>query len=98
MAEYIEREALILAFNLTAERSGDPDCPWDMSAIETEIEAMPSADVVPAVNGQWVQKDSRNPFSWRTCSECGYAVTAAQARVYKGCPKCLARMDGDGNE
>lgn len=49
MGEYIEREALIAAFNKDAERAGI-DCPWDISAIETEIEAAPAADVVPAAD------------------------------------------------
>ena len=83
MDEYIEREALILAFNLTAERSGDPDCPWDMSAIETEIEAMPAADVVPVVR----------------CKDCKHYQTDYMCFLRKPDDFCSygERKDGDGN-
>ena len=62
---------------------------------ESLLAHAPTIDAVPVVHGRWVSKDSRYPFSWRYCSECGYHVTASMARNYKGCPICLARMDGE---
>lgn len=84
MAEYIEREAAKRRLNL--------DYAYAAAKLLDEVDA---ADVAPVVHGRWVSKDSRYPFSWRYCSECGYHVTASMARNYKGCPICMARMDGE---
>ena len=86
MTEYIEREAVCKNCNNRNICEKDSKCP----VIRT-----PAADVAPVVHGRWVSKDSRYPFSWRYCSECGYHVTASMARNYKGCPICMARMDGE---
>ena len=99
MAEYIEREALLEDIENTLVFSGRPnrEDPKRMGArmVVQRIRAAQTADVAPVVHGRWVMKDGKNPFSWRYCSECKHIVTAAQARVYMGCPKCLARMDGE---
>lgn len=99
MAEHIEREALLEDIENTLVFSGRPDHqnPKQMGArmVVQRIRCAPAADVAPVVHGRWVSKDSRCPFSWRYCSECGYHVTASMARNYKGCPICLARMDGE---
>ena len=104
MAEYIERKELILSFNLAAERSGDPDCPWDMSAIETEIEAAPAADVAPVVHGRWYDANSyeHGEKVIATCSHCRVRGAVRTKRTEYGfwvidstvCPNCGARMDG----
>lgn len=97
MPEYIEREALIAELCKDQCRcTPPPDGPCANCYEVRKVAEFPAVEVAPVKYGRWIQKDSRNPFSWRNCSECGHIVTAAQARVYKGCPKCLARMDGDG--
>ena len=108
MAEYIEREALLDRLKTHIKRITPIEESRDMfyhdsgvngavTGAVLEVEKASAADVEPEVHGRWVSKDSRNPFSWRYCSECGHTVTASMARSYKGCPVCLARMDGDGN-
>ena len=102
MAKYIEKEALknrLRAYNCTSTSDnagysrGLNDALHHLAPMF--IAEQPAADVAPVVHGRWIPKNSRNPFSWRYCSECKHTVTAAQARVYAGCPICLARMDGE---
>ena len=98
MAEYIEREALLAEIaNMTIVPNDlyDYGIMAGIDAVKNKVAEAPAADVVPVVHGRWIPKNSRNPFSWRYCSECKHTVTAAQARVYAGCPMCLARMDGE---
>lgn len=45
--DLISRSALLAAFNVDRDRHGD--CPWHISAIETEIEAAPAVDAVEVV-------------------------------------------------
>ena len=98
MAEYIEREALILQFNLTAERSGDADCPLDMSAIETEIEAMPSADVVPVVRCKDCKWYGANPYDWENEDEmfCKFWIDYLPTNADDFC-SYGERKEADGN-
>ena len=94
MSEYIERAALIAAFYKDAERCGDPETPWDLSAIETEIEAAPTADVAPVVYGRWncvgsVCIDGEYEDILR-CSKC----SIPHDRKSRYCPNCGADMRG----
>lgn len=90
MAEHIERERVGFEFERFFK---------GQEAVQNDVDSLlcvlPATDVAPVVHGRWILKDSRNPFSWRYCSECKHIVTAAQARIYEDCPVCLARMDGD---
>lgn len=48
---------------------------------------VPAADVAPVVHGRWIVKSATDCF----CSEC----KTQGSPQWKGCPVCLARMDGD---
>ena len=96
MAEYIEREALIAAFNKSAERMGNIDTPWHISAIETEIEAAPAADVAPVRHGRWILEahDERVNYRWNVtaeCSECCNGQEEIWAGLFPNVPDCIAR-------
>ena len=92
MAEYIERAALIKAFYKDAERCGDPEIPWDLSAIETEIEDAPAADVAPVVHGRWIKRGNE-----KKCSVCEF-IYYSNNDEWNFCPNCGAHMKaGDGN-
>ena len=82
MAEYIERQALLAEYDRV--HVGPP------GGARKLIEEAPAADVVPVVHGRWVW----HLGEWVSCSEC-HTIGSPQ---WKGCPVCLARMDGgDGN-
>ena len=59
-------------------------------------------DAVPVVHGKWIKTVQENGCAEWTefrCSVCG-AVFDGNDWLFsdwKGCPVCLARMDGDGN-
>ena len=84
MAEYIEREALLAWFG--DYKANDPHEYLSPQHIIDDIAEVPAADVVPVVHGRWIN----HLGGWVSCSECK-TVGSLQ---WKGCPVCLARMDG----
>ena len=94
MAEYIEREALLAAYD--AAHEGAPG-----RARKLMVDA-PAADVVPVRRGRWI--DGADSFGakrgeFRVCSRCNICfprddrVTSPQ--LWRGCPNCFSRMDGE---
>lgn len=69
MPEYIEREAILKAYEEEQRRAG----PW---RFETLINSVHAADVAPVVHGRWVLKAEKGhcrDFQVKAhCSECGY--------------------------
>ena len=92
MAEYIDREALLVAFSLADYPWTDFEDAWEM------VRNAPSADVAEVKHGKWdfpIFTDNEDGLDPRVkCSVCG-GVEAAFAR-WKYCPNCGARMDGEG--
>ena len=95
MAEYIEREALkdklhkrLLNGNILA---------WLCRIVDD----CPAADVAPVVHGKWI--DGADSFGakrgqYRVCSRCNICIPCVSelaAPYWRGCPNCLARMDGE---
>lgn len=97
MAEYIDREALIVNLNLFA--------PKQYSAlINNLIVGQPAADVAPVVHGRWKLLRKGDWNSTFICSVCGRRETITESEAYNSqlkMPKkypychCGARMDGD---
>ena len=86
MAEYIEREALLAAYNKA--HVGPP------GGARKLIEEAPTADVAPVVHGRWARKRISVPVYGGvelSCSLCGRIA----AHEYNYCPNCGARMDGE---
>lgn len=87
MAEYIEREALIAAYD--AAHKGEP------GGARKLIADAPAADVAPIRHGRWGRKDHyQNGYYLYTscvCSVCGSCSTVE----YRHCTNCGARMDGE---
>ena len=52
-----------------------------------ELFKLPEADVAPVVHGHWITSHD----NWTVCSEC----KTLGSPKWKGCPVCLARMDGE---
>jgi len=82
MAEYIEREAFKEKYLC---------CGYLPEMSEETFDEFPTADVAPVVHGRWIVRH-KGWGSWVDCSECG----TMGSPHWKGCPVCLARMDGDG--
>ena len=88
MAEYIEREALYEKAYWHGER---PDIfnPYadGVEAVDiVDVDSVPAADVAPVVRGRWIPDGNTV-----CCSEC----KTLGSPQWKGCPVCLARMDGE---
>lgn len=103
MAEYIDREAAVKAFNnFDAGRADSP--PFTLLTPEEFAEylyELPTADVAPVVHGKWYLLDD--------CANAGMYCSVCSRRVHreefaykklrsKYCPHCGAKMDGgNGN-
>ena len=91
MAEYIEREASVKAFNnFDAGRADSP--PFTLLTPEEFAEylyELPTADVAPVRHGRWV--DNGIPDSILSgCSVCGFTCGSSS---FFYCPNCGAKMD-----
>ena len=91
MAEYIEREASVKAFNnFDAGRADSP--PFTLLTPEEFAEylyELPTADVAPVRHGRWV--DNGIPDSMLSgCSVCGFTCGSSS---FFYCPNCGAKMD-----
>ena len=113
MAEYIEREALVAKLQehrrlfldaygdfcyLSTKDKARVD---EMSNSIAEVFNAPAADVAPVVHGRWEEKFFTNDRQ-RVCSVCHCTVRQpsydrGETALFKYCPHCGARMDGDGN-
>ena len=91
MAEYIEREASVKAFNnFDAGRADSP--PFTLLTPEEFAEylyELPTDDVAPVRHGRWV--DNGIPDSMLSgCSVCGFTCGSSS---FFYCPNCGAKMD-----
>lgn len=65
--------------------------------IKALFEELPSADVRPNIHAYWklvnpLQSDDGGAYC---CSNCGSGTWGIVPRYWKGCPWCLAIMDGE---
>ncbi len=101
MAEYIELEVAVKAFNnFDAGRADSPPCtlltPEEFAEYLYEL---PTADVAPVVHGRWIRPHWKNNNYCCDCSECGGEAMHRDYQwdkngVYPICPNCGAKMDG----
>ena len=93
MAEYIEREALMVA--LCKEIVGDGDYYNGKDDMQDQIRDMvsrfPAADVTPVRHGRWLPFHSTAAGDIQYCSACEIGCTWKP----NYCPNCGAKMDGD---
>ena len=87
MAEYIDRDAAIELLHYYA----DETC----SAVVSDFEAIPAADVAPVVHGEWKPNGLGGYTYAFYCSQCGYVDGYPFNDRHKYCPNCGAKMDGD---
>ena len=99
MAEYIDREAAIKAFNnFDAGRADSP--PFTLLTPEEFAEylyELPAADVAPVRHGRWEYiPQTLNTLSQLRCPFCGWwSLDPSIDGAYNYCPNCGARMDGE---
>lgn len=107
MAEYIEREAAVKAFNnFDAGRADSP--PFTLLTPEEFAEylyELPAADVAPVVHGRWISwEKAGNYVPSPDRHECSVCHDAAQVLVNglellsDYCPNCGAKMDGGATD
>ena len=94
MAEYIEREALMVA--LCKEIIGDGDYYNGKDDMQDQIRDMvsrfPAADVTPVRHGRWLPFHSTAAGDIQYCSACEIGCTWKP----NYCPNCGAKMDLEG--
>lgn len=82
MAEYIELAAAIEAVKHAWAKGLEPS---------QYIEALPAADVVPVVHGQWIYDEKAQRPYCSVCKEYFYGATNSPMSY---CSNCGAMMDG----
>ena len=87
MSDYISREAALELLHYNA----DEAC----SAVVSDFEAIPAADVEPVRHGAWYQcfEDWRQQQEGNKCSVCGFEYYGTGIRAFHYCPNCCAKMD-----
>ena len=89
MAEYIERDAVLRAYEEEQRRRG----PW---RFEKLIASIPAADVAPVRHGRWILEahDERVNYRWNVtaeCSECCDEQKEIWAGFFPDVPPSIAR-------
>ena len=99
MAEYIDREAAVKAFNnFDAGRADSP--PFTLLTPEEFAEylyELPAADVAPVVHGRWIADGDGYHWTYN-CSICAWKDGYPFNERHNFCPHCGAKMQGAGNE
>lgn len=93
MAEYIEREALLSAFELADYPFSEFEDAFEM------VKNAPPADVAPVVHGEW-----EDYGAGVCCSKCGISLfhqdtnnnAGIEPSCFEYCPYCGAKMDSEG--
>lgn len=91
MAEYIDRDALLLRIDCHGtNKFGMLD-----EDIRVFVKAQPAADVAPVVHGEWLEyldemKCSACKRRWNYCDN--------DTNTFNFCPNCGAKMDGGDND
>ncbi len=93
---FIEREAVDkIIHELWSEPSYQhegEDFRCGVSAVESRIAEIPTADVVEVRHGEWIHHRLSNGDIW-DCSEC----KTLGSPQWNWCPICGAKMDGEGD-
>lgn len=94
--EYIERGALI---EFVKQNTPHIDGDTTMQCVERAMKAAPAADVVEVRHGEWISVESDVIFK---CSICDAEISTSwdydNEDMFKYCPCCGARMDGERKE
>ena len=96
MADYIERQAAIDAFNRIKNTLKNPETAhYDtlmFYEIEDVLEDVEPADVAPVVHGKWMKEDRGHVEYCAVCDQCGFDWMWSDRGYFKFCPNCGADM------
>ena len=97
MGDYISREKVL------EEEATLKDYSSLKFVLVDDIKSIPSADVRENVHGYWkpvdpLQSGDNERFGTYACSVCGTGTYGIIPARWKGCPWCLAVMDGEPKE
>lgn len=97
MAEYIDREALLSEIDDAMDADGMGFVVG--STIKRYLKRQPTADVVEAVHGRWIENTAPSMDTYYTCSVCNEDFctldgTTPENNLYHYCPNCGAKMGG----
>lgn len=104
MAEYIEKEkATKICLKHYNESFTDIPAHEALYAVTDDINKIPAADVAEVRHGEWLYVSGNGRHAEYECSECRAHVCFDEKidgsiPRYKGCPHCLAKMDGKDGE
>ena len=85
--------------------NGENEYVYDTNAVLDSIDAQPTVDAVEVVHGHWKEYSHSALVRWKDgepvwadrsvfrCSRCDFGTIAR----HNYCPRCGAKMDGDGN-
>lgn len=98
MAKYIERETLLAHLRKCKETStGSGLTAAVITAIQSFVEGMPAADVVPVVHGEWLLRHEGYGHYWE-CSSCHKNPCIYVTKDTRYCPNCGAKMDKEDED
>ena len=95
MAEYIEREAVVMELNKTYDNMNAMGAQFYcgfMNAVH-RIKDFPAADVAPVRHAKWEAVVGSDGKEYMVCTGCRKQQDLTG--VFSYCPNCGARMDGD---
>ena len=98
MAEYIEREAVVMELNKTYDNMNAMGAQFYcgfMNAVH-RIKEFPAADVTPVRHARWeYERPTINTYGMVKCTVCNlWTIDPSVSTVYHYCPNCGAKMDG----
>ena len=92
----IDADALKHHYSWWGTEVGDGTSKYEREVFDSIVDAQPTIEAVPVKHGHWISKTD-NPISdvnWHhECSVCGMEYRGYD---YYYCPRCGAKMDGEG--
>lgn len=97
MAEYINREVVVKAFNNfdAGKACGTHSTLLTPEEFAEYLYELPAADVAPVVHGRWIEKSAPARKIYFECSHCGAQENKHTAIKGYYCWRCGAKMDED---
>lgn len=103
MADYISRDALLMAFENAdvdvreSYPAGYSEWGFSHTVVREVVKNTPAADVAPVVHGRWMEREDGFEGTLYVCSRCAEEWTLIDGAPMENnmcyCPQCGAKMD-----